>query len=400
MKLRTRPLGQRTLTIEYNQTKSGIAIKNSLINQDSYEVLITSSTEILTQLKGIRVFLDMYTSTQQLLLILPQKRRFHMKNTKNTIKKWIMTICTFVSLFILSNVTVFAASYNGYSYTSDYTQWKQSDPAWRSCRLGNLCSMSDSGCLITSIAIQMARSGVENPNSFSPGVLRDRLEAGGYISHASTIAADGNLSYGAAFSSGSFIYAGMSDFHPTPYGTIYNTLSNKMSQGYYAVVNVKYGSHWVAVAGCENGEVYINDPANSGLTRLKQYDGGIERAIYFSAKCNRQENSDSITIDVPTTTYNSTKNSTTTNITSLSSSKKSIKVSWRKISKVTGYEVQLASNNRFTSGKKAYRTIGYSKKITGLKKGRTYYLRVRSYKSIKRKIQYSSWSAVRSIKCK
>ena len=206
-------------------------------------------------------------------------------------KLWTIAICIIVFMFIITSTTALAASYNGHNYTTDYTQWKQSDAAWGSKKLGNLCTMSDSGCLVTSIAIQMVRAGVENPNSFCPGTLRDRLEAGGFISHASDIRYDGNLDYSAAFSgsnSSKFTYAGMSNFHPTPYNSIYSTLSSKMSQGYYAVVQVKYGNHWVAVSNCSGGEVYINDPASNGYTRLRQYDGGIESAIYFKANSNSQ----------------------------------------------------------------------------------------------------------------
>ena len=205
---------------------------------------------------------------------------------KKRIKLWIFAVCILFSVAVVTSTTVLAASYNGCNYTSDYTQWKQGDSAWGSKKLGNLCTMSNSGCLVTSIAIQMARSGVENPNTFCPGTLRDRLEAGGFISHASTVQADGNLNYAAAFSnsnSSKFTYSGMSDFHPTPYNSIYSTLVEKISQGYYAVVNVKYGGHWVAVSHCSDGEVYINDPAGNGYSRLRQYDGGIESAIYFKA---------------------------------------------------------------------------------------------------------------------
>ena len=188
-------------------------------------------------------------------------------------------------------------------YASDFTQWKQGNSAWGSKKLGNLCTMSDSGCLVTSIAIQMARSGVENTSTFNPGVLRDRLESGGFISHAATIAADGNLNTSAAFSqsnSPNFYLAGSSNFHPTPFSQIYSTLSSKLGEGLYAVVNVNYGGHWVAIASCSGGEVYINDPG-SARTTLSSYNGGIESAIYFKAKANTTHDPqgyfDSITSD-------------------------------------------------------------------------------------------------------
>lgn len=41
-----------------------------------------------------------------------------------------------------------------------------------------------------------------------------------------------------------------------------------------------------------------------------------------------------------------------------------------------------------------------SKKITGLKKGKTYYVKVRAYKTFGGKTKYGQWSKYKSIKCK
>ena len=89
------------------------------------------------------------------------------------------------------------------------------------------------------------------------------------------------------------------------------------------------------------------------------------------------------------------------------SAKRTISTKWKKDSAVSGYQLMIATNKSFSAGKKVF-TINkntiVAKKITGLKSGKTYFIKVRSYKNIivdgkKLKI-YSDYSAVKTIKCK
>ncbi len=83
---------------------------------------------------------------------------------------------------------------------------------------------------------------------------------------------------------------------------------------------------------------------------------------------------------------------------------KQIKVTWTKAAGgVTGYEVQIATNSKFTKGKKSYtvaKASAASKTITKLKKGTKYYARVRAYKTVGKTKYYGAWSAVKNVKCK
>lgn len=91
-----------------------------------------------------------------------------------------------------------------------------------------------------------------------------------------------------------------------------------------------------------------------------------------------------------------------TSVSKLTTSKKSITVKWKKVSGVTGYQVQYSTNSSFKNAKSA--TVKgaskTSKKISGLKKGKKYYVRVRAYKTVNGKKVYGSWSAKKSIKVK
>ncbi len=67
--------------------------------------------------------------------------------------------------------------------------------------------------------------------------------------------------------------------------------------------------------------------------------------------------------------------------------------------RITGYRIQLAYDRKFTRGKKTVTVKGYtktSKKITGLKGGKKYYVRICTYRKIGSTAYYSPWSKVKT----
>ncbi len=87
--------------------------------------------------------------------------------------------------------------------------------------------------------------------------------------------------------------------------------------------------------------------------------------------------------------------------------RKAITVKWKKQSakaagrRISGYQVQVASDSSFTQGVKTARVKGYaktSKKITKLLPKTKYYTRVRTYMNYGGRTYYSAWSSVRSAK--
>lgn len=80
-----------------------------------------------------------------------------------------------------------------------------------------------------------------------------------------------------------------------------------------------------------------------------------------------------------------------------------MKVTWKKDSRVTGYQIVYARNSKFTKGKK-YVSVKNAKTITKtvskLKKGTKYFVKVRSYKTVKNHKYYSSYSKVKSVRIK
>lgn len=72
-----------------------------------------------------------------------------------------------------------------------------------------------------------------------------------------------------------------------------------------------------------------------------------------------------------------------------------IKVQWTAVSNVTGYQIQYSTSKTFTSFKK--KTLSgattASKTLKGLTKGKTYYIRIRTYKTVSGTKYYSAWSS-------
>lgn len=81
-----------------------------------------------------------------------------------------------------------------------------------------------------------------------------------------------------------------------------------------------------------------------------------------------------------------------------------LKVSWKKqTSNTTGYEIQIATDSKFTKNKKSFtisKNSTTSKTITGLKNNKKYYIRIRTYKTVNKTKYYSSWSKAKSVKTK
>lgn len=90
-----------------------------------------------------------------------------------------------------------------------------------------------------------------------------------------------------------------------------------------------------------------------------------------------------------------------TSITSLSAKDNGFTVKWKKKTKITGYQIQYSTSSKFsmknTKTVKIKKAKTASKKITDLKSSKKYYVRIRTYKIVKKKKSYSSWSKKKCI---
>ena len=98
-----------------------------------------------------------------------------------------------------------------------------------------------------------------------------------------------------------------------------------------------------------------------------------------------------------------------TTLGTLKAASKAVTVNWKtqtaKMStkRITGYQVMLATNSKFTKDKKTVTISGYSKaskKVTGLKGGKKYYVKIRTYTTISGTKYYSPWSKSKTVTTK
>ncbi len=83
------------------------------------------------------------------------------------------------------------------------------------------------------------------------------------------------------------------------------------------------------------------------------------------------------------------------------SSSKKMTVKWSKNTKATGYQIQYSTSSTFASGNKTVTVSGASstsKVIGSLTKGKKYYVRIRTYKTVSKTKYYSAWSSKKSVK--
>ena len=93
-----------------------------------------------------------------------------------------------------------------------------------------------------------------------------------------------------------------------------------------------------------------------------------------------------------------------TSISKIKAGSGSLKIKIKKGGKstTTGYQIQYSKKKSF-GGKKTVTLKSYkknSKTVKGLKSGKKYYVRVRTYKTVKGKKYYSAWSKVKKVKVK
>ena len=150
-----------------------------------------------------------------------------------------------------------------------------------------------------------------------------------------------------------------------------------------------------------------------GENKLATADA-LRALSYFDKVCDQKikdlSNSDSTKPTepkpAPTTKPETAKPQSTTpaktKVQKISTGKKSITAQWKKVAGVSAYQVQIATNKKFSKNKKTFKVSKKSTKvkIKKLKAKKVYYVRVRSYKKVNGKKVYSKWSTVRKVKTK
>lgn len=84
------------------------------------------------------------------------------------------------------------------------------------------------------------------------------------------------------------------------------------------------------------------------------------------------------------------------------SSSKKVKVKWKKGAGCQGYQIIYSTNSKFKNATskiiKNAKTTNYA--LSGLKKGKKYYVKIRSYRKVNGGYLFSQWSNTKKVKVK
>lgn len=168
------------------------------------------------------------------------------------------------------------------SMSGDWATWRQKDPRWESVPLGNN-TLGNVGCLVTSFAIQIARSGTaitlpSGVSEFNPGTFVKYSgiqfsEGGAYL---------GGDQWTKEMAPG-FVRVGSLSVSGTKQEKI-NKIAEYINQGYFLVAQVKYptssnNTHFVAVVGTNGNDIIMADPASDATELFAKYPSGASSSV-------------------------------------------------------------------------------------------------------------------------
>lgn len=157
------------------------------------------------------------------------------------------------------------------STSGDYANWKQENSKWANLRVANSDStLGQIGCLVTSVAIQIARSGVPtNISNFNPGTFTE------YLNRNGGFAAGGNFVWAStAKIAPTFRYVGQVSLNGmTREQKLAKIREITSTPKVYAVAEVKgnTGQHWVAIERVNGNTIVMNDPGGDTGTDMWGY---------------------------------------------------------------------------------------------------------------------------------
>lgn len=171
----------------------------------------------------------------------------------------------------------YASLWNGIIYgidSGEYVNWRQKNAPWSTIRIGNTNStISDIGCLVTSIAILIEKSGVDTNNiiPFNPGTFVEELNKNNGFD------AKGALQYAPINKViPNFKYVNNINLRGKTRTEKLSLISQYFSEGYYLTVEVKGATpgnqHWVAVIGVDGNNIIMVDPATNHTDMWSAYE--------------------------------------------------------------------------------------------------------------------------------
>lgn len=185
----------------------------------------------------------------------------------------------------------YASLWNGVIYgatdSGEYVNWRQAGQNWSNIKIGNTNStIGNIGCLVTSIAILIEKSGIPTPNiePFNPGTFVETLNKNGGFDER------GNLYYGPISKVvPNFKYVGNVNLRGKSRSEKLALITQYVNAGYFVTEEVKGATpgnqHWVAVTGVNGNNVSMVDPASNQTDMWSAYEWSKSSQFnYFKAE--------------------------------------------------------------------------------------------------------------------
>ena len=173
----------------------------------------------------------------------------------------------------------YAVLWNNVIYGSqdsgEYVNWRQRGASWSNIKIGNTNNtIGDIGCLVTSIAILIKKSGISTPiKNFNPGTFVMELNKnGGFDGY-------GNLQYGSITRVVSnFKYVGKVKLKGKTREEKLSLITQYYNNGYYITAEVlgatETNQHWVAITGVNGNNIIMVDPGTDQTDMWSAYEFG------------------------------------------------------------------------------------------------------------------------------
>ena len=167
--------------------------------------------------------------------------------------------------------------------SGEFANWKQGDPQWGGTPMGNSGkTLSQIGCLATSVSMLIAKSGVpvdSSINPFNPGTFVQFLNKNGGFDGG------GNFNWSAATKAApTFVYKGSVNLSGMTQQQKLRRIQEIVSTpGVYATVEVKgnTGQHWVAIDSVSGTTINMMDPSTSSTDMWGQYNWSNTSTIAY-----------------------------------------------------------------------------------------------------------------------
>ena len=158
---------------------------------------------------------------------------------------------------------------------------------------------------------------------------------------------------------------------------------------------------WAKVAGANGYIIYCNTKKvrtiTSGSTVTWTYTGANTNGTKYTFKVVAKAATGTSALSKSLVTYHVSRPAISS---AANTAAKKMTVKWKKNTMANGYEIQYALRSSFSGAKSVNipKAATVSKVIGGLQKGKTYYIRIRTYKTVGKAKYRSAWSASKKLK--